>query len=66
MAAVVVRGEECSRMNYIDQKIADQLDEILDNQRTGCKWCQWTGWVMKTITPGLEKPVPCECRGVEE
>jgi hypothetical protein len=53
-------------MNYIDKQIADHLDEILDNQRTGCKWCAYTGWVMKTITPGLEKPVPCECRGEVE
>jgi DnaJ-class molecular chaperone len=54
-------------VNYIDQKIADQLDEILDNQRVEtrtCKWCKGWGKVMKTITPGLEMSVPCEdCDG---
>jgi DnaJ-class molecular chaperone len=29
-----------------------------------CKWCAATGIVMKTICPGLEKPVVCEdCDG---
>jgi hypothetical protein len=55
-----------SRRDLEVANVLRMFDEALTEERTGCKWCQWTGWVMKTITPGLEKPVPCECRGVEE